>query len=719
MATYLDEIRDNILYRRKFFLPINEQDKRHNSLIFLVSNNLMSSLDLINGPFIINANKSFASYYMEPNVKYYLNIQENTLNSQYEQLDLIDEDAEIVGEFVLSESKDNDKNYGLPDLKKYPMPDAQHVKSAIKFFNYVDSEHEEQLANAIKRNIKKFGIEKINVGAKNRFSKYAKSMKQVTIIESKSVEDSINENSFLLEAKEKEEINSIEKLHSTEIDKKLKPEYFISEDSFILTENEIDSIIDEASNYNNKLKLMLYKDRIKSNREAIKIFKNIKELDGKIKYTYLNIDRYKGKNLFVDLYYYNNLFLKNVKLLPLKANDMYLKFIINLVTDKRYNKNYKQKSIFIPVKASEYKLKKDSFVWDYHSNINIISALSKAIREKDPSLSKLNGYTIVFIGDTGYFKTDTISEMNYPKFISLLKRLYNKEIIADSEENKDSPKAIKTQIINTIENSKSVEINNLVGTTTSKNDTVNRINTSDIKSSADIDKKEEISTEKIEKETTDEKQKQIEKDKQEIVNIVDAKSKTASNADEALDNINNDALNADYFKQVLKDLENNSSNHVKIDATRAARMNDLNNKFLKKKVEGETVQELIKKSTENTKLPKTSLKIDTINEEWKDLEGVNFEKGYNLDQDIYSILYSLSKKTYPVSIIDINVEDTSTSEDHVYTYTVNCEDSFGTRFTLKFDIPKLRNNRFMRLKGNEKTINGQLLLLPIIKTDEK
>lgn len=716
MATYLDEIRDNILYRRKFFLPINEQDKRHNSLIFLVSNNLMSSLDLINGPFIINANKSFASYYMEPNVKYYLNIQENTLNSQYEQLDLIDEDAEVVGEFVLSESKNNDKNYGLPDLKKYPMPDAQHVKSAIKFFNYVDSEHEEQLANAIKRNIKKFGIEKINVGAKNRFSKYAKSMKQITIIESESIEDSINENSFLLEAKEKEEINSIEELHSTEIDRKLKPEYFISEDSFILTENEIDSIIDEASNYNNKLKLMLYKDRIKSNREAIKIFKNVKELDGKIKYTYLNIDRYKGKNLFVDLYYYNNLFLKNVKLLPLKANDMYLKFIINLVTDKRYNKNYKQKSIFIPVKASEYKLKKDSFAWDYRSNINIISALSKAIREKDSSLSKLNGYTIVFIGDTGYFKTNAISEMNYQKFISLLKRLYNKEIIADSEENKDSPKAIKTQIINTIENSKSVEINNLVGTTTSKNDTVNRISTSDIKSSADT--KEEISTEKIEKETTDEKQKQIEKDKQEIVNIVDAKSKTASNADEALDNINNDALNADYFKQVLKDLENNSSNHVKIDATRAARMNDLNNKFLKKKVEGETVQELIKKSTENTKLPKTSLKIDTINEEWKDLEGVNFEKGYNLDQDIYSILYSLSKKTYPVSIIDINVEDTSTSEDHVYTYTVNCEDSFGTRFTLKFDIPKLRNNRFMRLKGNEKTINGQLLLLPIIKTDE-
>ena len=137
-------------------------------------------------------------------------------------------------------------------------------------------------------------------------------------------------------------------------------------------------------------------------------------------------------------------------------------------------------------------------------------------------------------------------------------------------------------------------------------------------------------------------------------------------------------------------------------------MNDLNNKFLEKKVHNITVQELINKSQTNTPLPKTELNIDTVNEEWKNLEGVNFEKAYDIDEDIYAILYSLKDKSYPVSIMDIKKEDTSTSEDHVYTYTVNCEDSFGNRFTLKFDIPKFRNNRFMKLKGNEKTLNGQL-----------
>ena len=42
-----------------------------------------------------------------------------------------------------------DLKYGIPQLKKYPMPDAKHVKSAIKFFNYVSPRYEKQLAKAI------------------------------------------------------------------------------------------------------------------------------------------------------------------------------------------------------------------------------------------------------------------------------------------------------------------------------------------------------------------------------------------------------------------------------------------------------------------------------------------------------------------------------------------------------------------------------------------
>ena len=65
--------------------------------------------------------------------------------------------------------------YGLPDLKKYPMPDESHVRSAIKFFNYVSPKNEKRLAKMIIRRMKEYGIEDVNVGPNNRFGKYYKS----------------------------------------------------------------------------------------------------------------------------------------------------------------------------------------------------------------------------------------------------------------------------------------------------------------------------------------------------------------------------------------------------------------------------------------------------------------------------------------------------------------------------------------------------------------
>lgn len=61
--------------------------------------------------------------------------------------------------------------FGIPSMKKYPMPDAKHVKLAIKFFNYVDKAHEEELANNIKKYAKKYGVE-LSAGENNRFANY-------------------------------------------------------------------------------------------------------------------------------------------------------------------------------------------------------------------------------------------------------------------------------------------------------------------------------------------------------------------------------------------------------------------------------------------------------------------------------------------------------------------------------------------------------------------
>lgn len=65
-----------------------------------------------------------------------------------------------------------DSVFGIPQERKYPMPDEKHTRSAIKLFNHVEPKYEEQLAKAIIKNMKKYGIDGSVVGPNNRLRKY-------------------------------------------------------------------------------------------------------------------------------------------------------------------------------------------------------------------------------------------------------------------------------------------------------------------------------------------------------------------------------------------------------------------------------------------------------------------------------------------------------------------------------------------------------------------
>jgi len=82
--------------------------------------------------------------------------------------------ADIQPSFRDTIMHEKDLKYGLPRFKKYPMPDISHVKSAIKFFNYVTPANEKELARAILARMDEYGMssDSINVGDNNRFKKY-------------------------------------------------------------------------------------------------------------------------------------------------------------------------------------------------------------------------------------------------------------------------------------------------------------------------------------------------------------------------------------------------------------------------------------------------------------------------------------------------------------------------------------------------------------------
>ena len=107
-------------------------------------------------------------------------------------------------------------------------------------------------------------------------------------------------------------------------------------------------------------------------------------------------------------------------------------------------------------------------------------------------------------------------------------------------------------------------------------------------------------------------------------------------------------------------------------------MTKVNQEFLNSTVANtnKTVSEYL--ATKNEELPPAHLQVQSINkEEWDKVKFSNFENSYDINKDIYAMLYSLSEKSYPVSIRKIKIEDTSTSMDYIYTYSVDMEAQNG------------------------------------------
>lgn len=213
-----------------------------------------------------------------------------------------------------------------------------------------------------------------------------------------------------------------------------------------------------------------------------------------------------------------------------------------------------------------------------------------------------------------------------------------------------------------------------------------------------------------------EEQKAItDKNKKELVEKINRAAEMSDSTEEALDFLDdNDA----YVANIIMDLDDDSDVGPKLNVSRTNRMTRLNDEFLNSKVDNRTVRDIINSTDSIKELPvDTNIKVNSINEEWKDVRFTKFEEIYDLHGDVLKCLYTLTSKKFPISIKDIKIEDTSTNMDYLYTYRVGLEDYEGKRFSLIFDMPKFKDKRFMRLRGNDKVMSGQLLLLPCTKSD--
>ena len=492
-----------------------------------------------------------------------------------------------------------------------------------------------------------------------------------------------------------------ESYHASLID-----EEFVMTEDYLQTEDYITYFTEASDIKDARLKRILYRERIRTNKQLFAIYDEIKNSCPNITMTYLNINRYKNFNLFVDLRYYNELFFRNNSYKLDKGIDLYYTLLSRMINNKKLTEaGYNNKRVvFIPVK--DWDIDPKTKMWMYTKDINPISLLYRIMNKNFASLKEnFKDVDFVFITNDAYFKINfnRFTEKDKNKFLILIRKLRNNSISdTDSDvedDTSDSKRAIKDTILDKIEDDASIKISGLTG----DGKTIEK----------DKDTEPADAATKPDKQT---EEKNIKK-KEDLVKKIDDAVINSDTVDDAMAKLDED----EYFKNLLADLADDEENEVvQINKSRAARMDNLNNEFLKKKVQGKTVDQILedRKAYNDKNLPVSAIPVDSINKEWQELTYVNANTLYDPADDIVAMLYAFKDKTYPLSVRDISVEDTSTSEDYIYTYAVAFESHDGKRFSIKFDVPKFKNKQYMMLRGNKKVISSQSFLMPVLKTEE-
>lgn len=179
--------------------------------------------------------------------------------------------------------------------------------------------------------------------------------------------------------------------------------------------------------------------------------------------------------------------------------------------------------------------------------------------------------------------------------------------------------------------------------------------------------------------------------------------------------INNDKeLLEDMYRAAMKDNRPSSPASTARDKLIREKQEEL-------KVGNLTIAEIRKIDAKHTQVEKKDVSkvIKTTNESMKDLKFVNFEKTYNekvMTKDLVGAFTELNDKSIPMSIIKIDVKDTSDELNYKDTYTVVLEDVNRQRHTITVDIPKFIDNKFLWIGGSKKLILKQNFLLPVVKS---
>ena len=160
--------------------------------------------------------------------------------------------------------------------------------------------------------------------------------------------------------------------------------------------------------------------------------------------------------------------------------------------------------------------------------------------------------------------------------------------------------------------------------------------------------------------------------------------------------------------------------NIKTAPINSARDQKLREEQKKIAVKNETIEQVLERDSSNIPIESMdkSAVMHTSNENMKKIKFTNFDKTYieNLyTKDLLACFDMLKDKSSPFYITGIDIKDTSNTMNYQETWTVHLVDEVNKKHTIKVDIPKFQNNRFMLIDGTKWIILKQNFYNPLVK----
>lgn len=380
--------------------------------------------------------------------------------------------------------------------------------------------------------------------------------------------------------------------------------------------------------------------------------------------TRLTVESIMGKNVFVDLHRHLNLFFENSKKVNnMKKMQLFIPFFSGLYNDSRYSQY--SKTIFIDV-TEWISEKKISSLFD-----NPLTILYFLMWKKYDDFKLLGDINIIIYNSQYYTRLNPkeCEEDSYRyyrkvlmRLVPVLKVLEDPDAMQDIEDREELAVFISNELLKTY---------NLVGT------------------------------------------QQVEEYNDIIAKTID---ESPASKEELMDEImNNPELNEKIYKKMQQDFTGGKS------AASLARDAKLQKEMQEIKVANMTIADYREaaKKTVPLKANNVANSVSTINKNVTDVKFTSFDREYNktlYKQDMTNIFSNLEKMPTPVYIKDVKIEDNSSKMDLKETWTVEMEDTNRKRHTVKLDIPKLVDDRFLYLNGNRSMLLKQMIPHPIFKS---